>query len=116
MTSALNISTARRSSAPFELAEYYTREALRLFEAGYASPELRRAEALRKWLVQHDASHIGLAEIYQTGPRMVRDAATARAAVAVLVDHGWLNPVVGSAKVKGKNVREAWSIVKENAQ
>jgi hypothetical protein len=95
------------------LAEYYTREALRLFEAGYASPELRRAEALRKWLIQHDHSHIGLAEIYQTGPRMVRDAATARAAVGVLVDHGWLIPVAGPSKVKGKNVREAWSIVKE---
>ena len=98
------------------LAEYYTREALRLFEAGYASPELRRAEALRKWLLQHDAPHIGLAEIYQNGPKMVRDAATARAAVAVLVDHGWLVPVAGPSKVKGKSVREAWSIVKEVAR
>jgi hypothetical protein len=98
------------------LAEYYTREALRLFEAGYASPELRRAEALRKWLLQHDAPHIGLAEIYQNGPKMVRDAATARAAVAVLVDHGWLVPVAGPSRVKGKSVREAWSIVKEVAR
>jgi hypothetical protein len=113
-----NIDTPRIDRETFEravsLATYYTREALRLFEAGYASPELRRAEELRKWLLQHDAPHIGLAEIYQNGPKTVRDAATARAAVAVLVDHGWLTPVVGSAKVKGKNVREAWSIVKED--
>jgi len=98
------------------LAEYYTREALRLFEAGYASPELRRAEALRVWLLHHDAPHVGLAEIYQNGPKTVRDAATARAAVAALVDHGWLVPVAGPSKVKGKNVREAWSIVKEEGR
>ena len=46
-----NINTQHIDVETFEravlLSEYYTREALRMFEAGYASPELRRAEALR---------------------------------------------------------------------
>lgn len=99
------------------LAEYYAHEALRLFGTGCASPELQRAEALRKWLLTRwDEPLIGLAAIYQKGPTTLRDAKTAKEATKVLVDHGWLIPVIGRATVEGKTVREAWKIVKEGGQ
>ncbi len=51
-----NIQAAHVDSEAFEraimLAQYYAHEALRLFEAGYARPELQRAEALRNWLLK----------------------------------------------------------------
>ena len=98
------------------LAEYYTREALRLFEAGYASPELRQAETLRKWLLTKWKEPLVSARAIVTfGPNAIRDSATTKAAIKVLVEHYWLAPV-GAATVGGKNVSEAWKIVKEVAQ
>ena len=49
------------------------------------------------------------------GPNAIRDSATTKAAIKVLVEHYWLVPV-GAATVDGKNVREAWSIVKEEGR
>jgi hypothetical protein len=97
------------------IADYYTTEALRLFEAGSCSPELRQAEKLLEWIkTSWGEPLIGLKVIYQFGPNSIRDAAAAKKAVSILEDHGWLkrsdapNPTVA-----GKIVREAWRIVKE---
>lgn len=98
------------------LAEFYAREALRLFGSGSASPELRRAEALRKWLMIWDEPLISSRAIVRLGPNSIRDTATANAAIEVLVKHGWLNPITGGATVEGKAVRQAWKIVKEEEQ
>jgi len=98
------------------LAEYYTREALRLFEAGYASPELRQAETLRKWLLTKWKEPLVSARAIVTfGPNAIRDSATTKAAIKVLVEHYWLAPV-GATTVGGKSVREAWKIVREEGQ
>lgn len=98
------------------LAEYYAREALRLFDTGSASPELRRAEALRKWLMTWDEPLISSRAIVRLGPNSIRNTATANAAIKVLVDHGWLDPTTGGATVEGKPVRQAWKIIKEEEQ
>ncbi len=98
------------------LAEYYAREALRLFDTGSASPELRRAEALRKWLMTWDEPLISMRAIVRLGPNSIRDTTTANAAIEVLVKHGWLTPITGGATVEGKPVRQAWKIVKEEEQ
>jgi hypothetical protein len=97
------------------IADYYTTEALRLFEAGSCSPELRQAEKLLDWIkTSWTEPLVSLAAIYQLGPNSIRDKAAAAKAVSILEDHGWLRrhdkpqPVV-----RGKVVREAWSIVKE---
>jgi len=99
-----------------KLAEFFTTEALRLFEAGHSSAEQRQAAKLLEWLkTAWTEPLIGLSTIYRMGPNSIRDKATAKAAVAVLEDHGWLqkyreqHPVVG-----GNPVREAWRIVREN--
>jgi hypothetical protein len=96
-----------------KIANFFATEARRLFEAGSCSPELRQAEKLLDWLkTTWNEPLIGLRAMYRFGPNSIRDAKTAKAAVAVLEDHGWLQkyakagPVVG-----GEPVREAWRIV-----
>lgn len=97
------------------IGEFYTSEAKRLFEAGAGSPEIRDAERLLAWIKTHwQESLIGLRAIYRQGPNSIRDAATAKKAVAMLEDHGWLIRVDGAGHiVDGQPVREAWRIVRE---
>jgi hypothetical protein len=98
-----------------KVADFYTTEALRLFEADSCSPQLRQAEKLLDWLktTWHDPL-IGLSAIYRLGPNSIRDKKAAASAVCLLEDHGWLKKYVGpSPTVAGKPVREAWRIVRE---
>lgn len=93
------------------IANYHAGEALRLFETGHANPELIRAELLRKWLLREwDEPLVSVRAIARLGPNSIRDTATAKAAIKILVDHGWLVHV-GRAQVEGRPVREAWSII-----
>jgi Protein of unknown function (DUF3987) len=96
-----------------ELAEHYASEALRLFEAGMANPELMLAERLRQWLLTHwTEAAISLPDIYQRSLNAISDQATARKLVNILGTHGWLKPIPGGAVVAGCRRREAWLIVK----
>jgi hypothetical protein len=108
---AIDVETLDRA---ITIADFFTTEALRLFEAGACSPELRDAEKLLGWL--HSAWHeplIGLRVIYRLGPNSIREAAAAKRAVAILEDHGWLIQVEGNGHVvAGEPVREAWRIVR----
>jgi hypothetical protein len=69
------------------------------------------AERLLRWL-QSDwgESVISLPDIYQKGPNAIREKATARRMVGILVDHGWLLLVTGGAVVAGHHRREAWRV------
>jgi hypothetical protein len=98
-----------------KITDFFTTEALRLFEAGSCSPELRQAEKLLDWLKNTwQEPLIGLSIIYRRGPNSIRDKKAAKAAVGILVDHGWLQKPSGvPAVVAGKTVREAWRIVRE---
>ena len=96
-----------------EILDFYTTEALRLFEAGSCSPELREAEKLLEWLRTWPEPLIGLSVIYRLGPNSIRDADRAKKAVKVLADHGWLIREPGRQIVAGNPVREAWRIVRE---
>ncbi len=97
-----------------KIADFYTTEALRLFQARSCSPELRQAEKLLEWLKNSWREPlIGLRAIYRLGPNSIRDADAAKKAVAVLEAHGWLVKTAGPAKVEGLPVREAWFIRRE---
>jgi hypothetical protein len=98
-----------------KITDFFTTEALRLFEAGSCSPELRQAEKLLDWLkTTWQEPLIGLSIIYRRGPNSIRDKKAAKAAVDILADHGWLQKHSGPpAVVDGKSVREAWRIVRE---
>ena len=116
-----NIEAMRIDREAFEravhLAEYYTREALRLSGAGYASPELQRAAKLLDWLkTSWGEPLISVRAIVRLGPNSIRDTATAKAAIKALVEHGWLAPHVGGAVVEGQSVREAWKTIREGGK
>lgn len=102
---------AGEMEAGIRLAEHYAMEALRLFGAGRISAELREAQQLLAWLQSWPEPIISLADIYQFGPNSIRDAARARRATAILVDHRWL-VVLPPGKVAGKYRREIWKIVR----
>jgi hypothetical protein len=94
------------------LAQHYAAEGLRMFGAAQANADLRTAERLRKWL--HDnwnEPYVSLPDIYQRGPADIRDAKSARHAVNLLVEHGWLVSVSGR-EVAGTPRREVWRVVK----
>jgi hypothetical protein len=86
-----------------------------LLEAGACSPELARAEKLLTWLKDKWGEPlIGLVAIYKFGPGEIRDASSAKKAVGVLEEHGWLKRAPGpELRVAGKPVREAWHIVRD---
>lgn len=96
------------------LADYYATEALRLFEASACAPELAQAARLQEWLnTSWRESFIGLRAIYRFGPNSIRDAKSAKKAVTILADHGWLVLHEGAPpRVDGQPVREAWRIIR----
>lgn len=95
-----------------ELARYYLAEAVRLVASGAIDPELRQAETLRQWLMAQHGCVIGLTTIYQRGPNSIRQAAKARAAMKVLVEHGWARSLPDGANIDSKHHRDAWEIVR----
>jgi hypothetical protein len=96
--------------AGIDLAQHYVMEALRLFDAGSARPEILRAEQLLDWLQTWDGELISLPDVYQRGPNAFRDGKSALEAIHLLEDHGSLEPVDGGAVVNGTLRRDVWRI------
>jgi hypothetical protein len=95
-----------------ELAKFYANEALRLFEAGALDPDLALAKRLLRWLQESWTEEIvSLPDVYQRGPRAIRDQGRARKLVRILQDHGWLEVIPEGAEVAGTKRREVWRIV-----
>jgi hypothetical protein len=103
-----------RMAAAIEISQYYLSEALRLFEAKRANPELIESAKLRAWLQRgwDGGPVVSLPDIYQLGPNSVRTKAVAERLVRILVDHGWLVEA-GPNQVKGVNRRETYRIVRD---
>jgi hypothetical protein len=95
------------------LADHYATEALRIFEFSRTNPDLVLAKRLLTWMQQkwEEEEVISLPDIYQRSLNAISDKATATRIVAILVDHGWLQPIEGGAKVAGQYRRQAWRIV-----
>jgi hypothetical protein len=95
------------------LAEHYAAEALRLVQVGAIDHDLGLAEEVLSWLlIAWKNALISLTDLYQLGPARVRDAKTARMAVAILEEHGWLLRQEGGVEINGQRRREAWRIVR----
>jgi hypothetical protein len=99
------------------LARYYAGEALRIRDASQVNADLALAERLLGWLLtewrekESDNRLVSLPDIYQFGPRPIRDRETAQKLIAILEDHGWLQRVE-PARINGVPRREVWSIAK----
>jgi hypothetical protein len=104
---------AAEIEAGIAIAQHYAAEALRLHGASRVTGELREAQRLLAWL--HTAwcgPVVSLPDIYRLGPGSIRDVASARRAVAILVDHGWLAPA-SACEIAGTWRREVWRIIRE---
>jgi Protein of unknown function (DUF3987) len=96
------------------LTEHYAAEAPRLLQIGAVDHDLALAEEALSWLLTSwKELCISLPDLYQLGPAPVRDARTARVAVAILEEHGWVLREEGGAEINGQRRREAWRIVRD---
>jgi hypothetical protein len=99
--------------AGIALAQHYATEALRLFGASRVSARIRDAQRLLDWLLTTWAEPVvSLPDVYQRGPNSIREAATAKAVVDVLAEHGWLVPEASGVVVVGKARRDVWRILR----
>ena len=70
---------------------HYATTALRLHGASRIKVEILDAQLLLEWIREkHDQGLITLPDVVQTGPNRIRDTATARRLIAVLVQHRYL--------------------------
>jgi hypothetical protein len=94
------------------VVQHYATEALRLAGASRVSGELIEAQRLAAWLLASwPDPMVSLPDIYRLGPASIRDAASARRAVTILVDHGRLAPA-GPCEINGVPRREVWRIIR----
>jgi hypothetical protein len=103
----------RHIEAAILLVEHYLSEALRLFEAASDAPDLRLAEKLLRWLTSRcsrNSRYFYPVQIYQQGPRPIRDKATAQRVLGVLFEHGWIRPVTTAVEIDGSMRRNAWEL------
>lgn len=95
-----------------ELAQYYLSEAARLANAAGVSAEIENAEKLRKWLVERwSFPEIVFGEILQSAPSSTRDRLSAKKAIGLLLEAGWLVRLEEGTVVRGKHRKEAYRIV-----
>lgn len=108
-----------------ELAQFHLGEARRLAEAAVVSGPTERAETLRAWIVERwperaralgrDPTTILPSDVAQCGPNALRETKEAKAALAILAEHGWLAPLPKGALVDGKTRALAYAITQEGA-
>jgi Protein of unknown function (DUF3987) len=95
-----------------DLGYYYANEMLRLHGAAAVSQQLRSAQRLLTWWQQQPDPSLYLAKIYQYGPSELRDAKSARRAVEVLEEHGWVRKLVPGPILDGAPRKDAWTLIR----
>ena len=95
------------------LAQFYLSESSRLASAATVSPEIDKAEALRKWLLESWSHHeVTVRDVVRLGPNTLRESPKARAALGILEKHGWVVRLDAGTVVRGAARAEAWCIVR----
>jgi hypothetical protein len=98
------------------LAQHYAKEALRLFQAGQVSAELRLAQRALAWIRQQPDTMFSLPDLYQKGPHSIRDKAMATKVINILDDHSYLVRVKGGAVIGGPRRKDVWHLAPWGAQ
>lgn len=93
------------------LVQYYLNEASRLASTATVSAEIDRAEKLRRWLLETwQFPDVMLRDVVRLGPNPLRESPAARAALAILQQHGWLVKLEPGIVVRGAARAEVWRI------
>jgi hypothetical protein len=82
--------SAETMGAALELVQAYLREHVRLAGAAGVSVETSNAVKLIEWLKRSGRHAVTPREVMRLGPYSIREAPTAKAALRMLVEHGWL--------------------------
>ncbi len=90
------------------LMEFYLNEALRI--QGYFSihPDLVQAKELLTWLWEKNREIVTLTQIYQYGPKKIRQKDKANKIMSILIEHGWA--ISTRTNDAGKEHKQAWRI------
>jgi hypothetical protein len=104
--------SASDMEAGIAIAEHYATEALRLSGAGPISANLVEAQRLLKRLrTSWSLPVVSLPDICRLGPNSIRTEASARRAVTVVCEHGWLAQAP-PCEINGAHRREVWRIIR----
>jgi hypothetical protein len=103
--------SADRLAAGIEIAQFFADEAVRVREMSQVDADLVMAQRLLEWLLVSGKTLVSLHEVYQKGPRPIRDKAAAMKAVGVLEAHGWVLKT-GPTMIDGKLRKLVWTIVR----
>lgn len=93
-----------------ELMQFYLHEALRLFDTGATDPEMVRIQQVLDWLHSREEEMVTVSECYQKGPRCIRNAKSARKALEMIYEHGWIRPGPDDGD---RRKREIWFVRKD---
>jgi hypothetical protein len=93
------------------LAQHYAAEMLRLVGGVAIELDLQLAQRLLAWWQARPDLRCYLAEIYQTGPSAIREAAIARRIIAILEEHRWIRRLKPGTGLDGMARRDAWVLV-----
>lgn len=95
------------------LARFYLLEAARLADAAQVSAEIDQAEKLRRWLLERfTETEVLVRDVMRDGPSSIRESPKARAALAILENHGWLVRLDAGTVVRGSARAKSWRIVR----
>jgi hypothetical protein len=98
-TQVIHLDVMERS---IHLAQYYLNEAIRIMELGLVDQDLDLAQKVEEWMRKRASGSdpdkiFQLQEIYQYGPREVRNKRTALQVMKILADHGLVESKDGVA-------------------
>ena len=103
-----------RSAQPYleagiELTRYYAAEALRLQGVATDTPELMLAGRVLEWLRSWQGP-VSLPDVYQRGPRPIRNAKLAGQVMQLLEEHQCVKRMPEGAEVNGVWRRAVWTV------
>jgi hypothetical protein len=92
-----------------DLIKFYTSEALRIFDAGIMDPDLVTAQKALDF-IRDKGGEIHLAQLYQQGPRKLRNAKDARRILGILADHRHIERLESGKEIDGALRHEVWRL------
>jgi Protein of unknown function (DUF3987) len=105
---AINVNVETMTAA-LQIVQAYIQEHIRLAGMANISAEITNAQKLLEWLKRTQRSEVSAKNVMQLGPYAIRTAVAAKAALALLVEYGWLvREDDGSSYVVPANVRKEW--------
>lgn len=93
-----------------ELQLWHVREAARIVGTASVPPHIKRAKLLLAWCQQTERELLCSTDAVKNGPTAMRTIEAFNAAVEVLTDTGWVQPIKGGLKIDGRQRKRVWRV------